>query len=217
MSTPPPSQPRDNDPPARPPVSPETPDSVIAAAGAPTVDATRPASSAGEGAGLGEEREVWRGRMSWKNLAGQWFLWGAGTLLLIWLWWRLRTPDSGAWFGWLVLIVILGAAAAMFVRGALRVYGTHYRLTSQRLFIERGILSRTTDQTELYRVDDVRTHQSLLNRVFGVGDVELVAPSDPTQPSIRIVGIEGPAAVAEHVRTQSRALRMKRSLFVEQM
>jgi membrane protein YdbS with pleckstrin-like domain len=95
----------------------------------------------------------------------------------------------------------------------LRVLGTYFRLTTQRLFIERGILSRTIDQTELIRVDDVRMHQSLLNRMFDVGTVMLLT-TDTTDRSVTIEGVKNPKEVAEAVRQQMRLLRGK-SVFVE--
>jgi len=178
-----------------------------------------PAPTAGSDltAALGEERELWRGRMSWKHQAGHLLVWTAAAIVLIWVWAHFHQPDSSPWFGRVVLLLILGSGAGLFARSALTVYRTRYRLTTQRLFIEQGILGKTIDQTELYRVDDVRTHQSFLDRIFGVGDVELLATSESTQPALRLVGIADPNLGAEHVRANSRALRMKRSLFGEQM
>lgn len=172
-----------------------------------------PGSDRGE---LGEEHDVWRGRMSWKHLTGHWILWGAAAVLLCWLWWHFRTPESTPWFGRIVALLVLGAAAGLYVKSAITVHWKRYRLTTQRLFIETGILGRTTDQTELFRVDDVRIHQGPFDRLFGIGDVELVAPSDSTQASVRVVGIMNPSEVAEHIRRHSRELRMRRSIFLEQ-
>jgi membrane protein YdbS with pleckstrin-like domain len=184
---------------------------------APAKASTEPPAAGDLAAVLGEERELWRGRMSWKRQAGHLVVWAVAAIVLVWVWTYFRQPGSGPWLGRIILLLILGSGAGVFVHSALVVYRIRYRLTTQRLFVDQGILGRTTDQTELYRVDDVRTHQGLFDRIFGVGDVELVAPSESTQPSLRLVGIADPAVVAEHVRTHSRALRMKRSLFVEQM
>lgn len=175
-------------------------------------------SAAGDVAAvLGEERELWRGRMSWRHQVGHLVAWMVASIALVWAWLHFRQPEMGPWPSRVVLLLILGSGAGLLARSALVVYRVRYRLTTQRLFVHQGILSRTTDQTELYRVDDVRMRQALFDRLFGVGDVVLVAPSDSTQPCVRLAGIVDPTTVAEHIRTQSRALRMKRSLFVEQM
>ena len=105
----------------------------------------------------------------------------------------------------------------IFVLGGLfiRIWQTHYRLTSQRLFIERGILSRTMDQTELIRVDDVRMQQSFVNRIFNIGTV-LLMTTDVTDRAVAITGIKDPIRVTELIRQQMRTLRGK-SLFVENL
>jgi len=100
-------------------------------------------------------------------------------------------------------------------RVAWRILQKGYRLTSERLFIEIGVLSRTVDQTELVRVDDVRVHQSLMDRVFGLGSVEVVS-TDATDRNVMIEGIADPDRVAEMVRENMRSLRRK-SLFVENL
>ena len=105
-------------------------------------------------------------------------------------------------------ISILGGAIV-------RILQTHYRLTTQRLFIDRGILSRSMDQTELLRVDDVRMLQSFVNRIFNIGTVLLVT-TDVTDRSVAIVGIKDPIRVTELIRQQMRTLRGK-VLVVENM
>lgn len=169
-----------------------------------------------DGPSLGEELELWHGRTSWRNHARTWLLWAVVVVLLLWAWLHFRSQVEGAWLGKTVFLLILASGLGLFVPTAWQVYGTRYRLTNQRLFVGRGILGKTTDQTELIRVDDIRVHQTLLNRIFGVGDIELIS-TDPSEPSTRLVGVSGPAEIAEHVREHMRSLRMKRSLFVEHL
>ena len=97
----------------------------------------------------------------------------------------------------------------------LRIISRRYRLTSQRLFIERGILNQTIDQTELIRVDDVRLEKTLIDRVFGLGTVSLLS-TDVTDRLVVIEGIDNADRVAEAVRTNMRTQRGK-ALFVENL
>ena len=48
---------------------------------------------------------------------------------------------------------------------------TKYRLTEDRLFIEKGFLSKNEDEVRLYRILDLSLNRSLGQRIFGVGTI----------------------------------------------
>ena len=50
---------------------------------------------------------------------------------------------------------------------------TKYTITNQRITIAKGIIFRTVDEIELYRVKDVKVDYSLLNQLFNIGIVSL--------------------------------------------
>ena len=70
------------------------------------------------------------------------------------------------------VIVLIAALAVVVFVGLLRRAATHYLVTTQRLGIRRGILSRHVQQTQLDRVQNVNTNQSLLERILQVGTVD---------------------------------------------
>lgn len=90
---------------------------------------------------------------------------------------------------------------------------TRYKLTNERLIITNGFISRQTEQLELYRVNDVDTHQGFLERVFGVGDVRL-ATTDHSDPDPQLKDIASPARVMDLIRTASRAERQRRRVLL---
>ncbi len=92
-----------------------------------------------------------------------------------------------------------------------------YWLTVDRLFIRRGVLRRTTDQTELIRVDDIRVHQGVIDRLFGTGNVEVDCESDVTDARLVLAGVDDPTHVAELVRTGMQNLRRARGMFIEKI
>ena len=116
---------------------------------------------------MSEEQVVWQGHPS------QWrnFWWFLSCLLLI--------PIPFAFWMWL------------------ETRNTLYTLTDQRLKFTRGVLSKTTEDLELYRVRDTKFVQS----VCGLGQIELYT-TDETSPVIRLPFI----ANAEGVREQIRGL-----------
>ncbi|MEE9293755.1 MAG: PH domain-containing protein [Phycisphaerae bacterium] len=157
------------------------------------------------------EEDLWAGRTDWKHFAGGIAAWAALSLIalivsLAWL------PD-GWWLGTIGLIAVAGAVMA--VRIAATVYSTRYRLTTERLFIERGLIGVTKDQTELIRVDDVRVRKLLVDRIFDLGTVEVLT-TDQTDRSVAIAGVAAPDRVAELIRSNMRRAR-KKSLFIENL
>lgn len=105
-------------------------------------------------------------------------------------------------------------AVALLTRQLLIIFGVRYRLTSQRIFIDRGILSLVTDQTELIHVDDVRIRRSLIQRLCRVGTIE-VASNESEDDSVTLESIETPEEVSEALRRSVQAIRMRKTLFVE--
>lgn len=165
---------------------------------------------------LAQESDLWTGRTSAGHYAGRIILWGLANiafgLLVRWIMLRWGWPETSA-----AVWAIAGVAAisGVWVLGKvlLLILGQRYRLTSQRLFLERGILSRTVDQLELIRVDDVRIHKTMIDRLFGLGSVAIVS-TDATDRNIVLTGIAGADQVAEGIRDSTRVLR-QRSLYVE--
>jgi membrane protein YdbS with pleckstrin-like domain len=118
---------------------------------------------------------------------------------------------------WLLIASALGLLWCLWVAGkmVLEPLALHYWVTIDRLFIRRGILSRTTDQMELIRVDDIRMTQGLIDQVLGIGNVEVVAATDRTDGDITLFGVAEPAKVAELIRENMRKLRQRRGMYVE--
>jgi len=175
------------------------------------------AGDRGQAAQALPEQDLWAGRMHWQSSIGRvllWLLLNVGVIVAVYyaprFEWLTQQRLNGAIGGFFALTTIY-MLGGLFVR----ILQTRYRLTSQRLFIEKGILSRTMDQTELIRVDDVRMQQSFVNRIFNIGTV-LLMTTDVTDRSVDIIGIKDPIRVSELIRQQMRTLRGK-SLFVENL
>lgn len=165
----------------------------------------------------GPEKDLWSGRTHWMHHAGRFSFWLVLTIAAC-VGAVALNKSMQLGFAGMALAVVLAALFLLLVvcgKPILEIMGTHYRLTTQRLFIERGILSKTVDQTELLRVDDVRLHKTVIDRVFGLGSVAIVS-TDATDREILISGIREADKVAEGIRVRMRRLRNK-TLFVEQL
>jgi uncharacterized membrane protein YdbT with pleckstrin-like domain len=63
-----------------------------------------------------------------------------------------------------VVVIALGA-------GYVKRLFTTYTITNHRLHIRRGIVARAEQQTQINRVQNVNTHQSVLQRMLVIGNV----------------------------------------------
>jgi membrane protein YdbS with pleckstrin-like domain len=89
----------------------------------------------------------------------------------------------------------------------------HYRLTTHRLVIERGILSKTDDRILLVDVDDITVRQGLIDRMLNIGTVVLNT-SDATSPVLTMRGIENARRVGDMIDEARRAERSRRGVYM---
>jgi uncharacterized membrane protein YdbT with pleckstrin-like domain len=56
-----------------------------------------------------------------------------------------------------------------------------YEVTAERLIVRRGIVFKSIDEVELYRIKDVRMDFSLLNQWAGIGTICLTSSDETTR------------------------------------
>lgn len=139
-------------------------------------------------------------------------LWSGHSSQWVHLWWYLfciilaAAAVVGAFFtAGLSLVGLLIPLAMWIVRWWLT-RTTHYELTTQRLRKTSGILNRTLDELELYRVKDYSVEMPLFMRIFGLGNIRLVT-SDATTPVVEIPAIKGAMELRELLRAAVQAER----------
>ena len=93
--------------------------------------------------------------------------------------------------------------APALVFGFVKRMATTYLVSTQRLYIRRGILSKRMQQTRIDRVQNVNTDQSLRERLLRVGTVDFdTAGTDDSE--FRFVGIANPSHVVAAVDRAQR-------------
>ena len=83
---------------------------------------------------------------------------------------------------------------------------TVYTLTDQRLQFTRGVLSKATEDLELYRVRDTKFHQGFIERLLDLGDIVLYT-TDASTPVIALSFIQDADGVREIIRRLVEARR----------
>ena len=107
---------------------------------------------------------------------------------------------SGVGLALVVGAVLLGL---VLLYGFVKRMSTTYLVSTQRLYIRRGMLSKRVQQTRIDRVQNVNTDQSLRERILRVGTVDFdTAGSDDSE--FRFVGIASPANVVAAVDRAQR-------------
>ena len=86
---------------------------------------------------------------------------------------------------WLLAIVTLGILALWYWA---RARSVRYRVTTQRVIVESGLLSKRLDQIDLYRIHDYVVERPIGQRLAGTGNLVLQTV-DRTTPSIRLAGL----------------------------
>ena len=109
-------------------------------------------------------------------------------------------PSQWQNLGWFLACLLLVPIPFAFWKW-LETRHTVFTLTDQRLKFTRGVLTRTTEDLELYRVRDTRFEQGFFERLLGLGRIRLYT-TDETSPEIVLPFI----AEAESVRERIRAL-----------
>jgi hypothetical protein len=88
---------------------------------------------------------------------------------------------------------------------------TKYSLSAERVFVSKGLIKTTYEQTMLYRVVDVKCSITLWQRFFGVGTVTILS-NDKSGPEVVLCNIQNPLHVKEMVHHLVEAIRQQKDI-----
>jgi membrane protein YdbS with pleckstrin-like domain len=109
---------------------------------------------------------------------------------------------------WLAVVCTLGVAFLVYW---IRSISTTYEITTQRVKVERGLLSKVKENVELFRIDHFDLHKPLGMRLVGHCALHLRS-SDPSFPSVMILGIPNLESLADTLRECSLRERTRRKV-----
>lgn len=161
------------------------------------------------------EQTLWNGSPSWLLHLGKVIIWGILGIvlpaLIIYLWTNGQQNPKLDMFFW---IFVLGSFIIPFAIIFIKIFDTrftNYSLTSERLIIKKGILTRTTDEIELYRVKDIRLVEPFLQRLVGLSVIEITS-SDRSNPNLSLSGIKNGDELRNNLRNQVERLRTNKNV-----
>src|SRR5947208_335615 len=91
------------------------------------------------------------------------------------------------------------------------VHSTRYRITNYRIDHERGLLSKNIDTLELWHVEDIHFHQSLIDRLVNTGDITVLSHDDTT-PRLELNGVPNPRPLFESLKQRIIAVKRQRGV-----
>jgi membrane protein YdbS with pleckstrin-like domain len=107
---------------------------------------------------------------------------------------------------WVVVAFTLGIAYLFYW---IQSISTTYQITTQRVRVERGILSKLKENVELFRIDHFDLHKPLAMRLAGQCLLHLRS-SDTSFPTVIILGIPNLESLADTLRECSLRERTRR-------
>ena len=146
---------------------------------------------------LRDETMIWEGHPTWRAMLSFHIKWFAITLLLFALlvgidWIGLDLPASGIGF-----VLVVGIALTV-LAGWLQRFFTQYMITTKRLHIRRGLLSKTESSTNVDRIQNITVTQSPVDRIMRVGTIDFdTAGEDANRFAFR--GVNDPQDLRERI------------------
>jgi membrane protein YdbS with pleckstrin-like domain len=116
-------------------------------------------------------------------------------------------PITSAW-QWVAVACTLGIAWVVYW---LHSMALRYEISTQRVRIERGLLSTVKDSVEIFRIDHFDLHRPLGIRLLGNCQLHLRS-SDTSFPTIILEGIPNLEALADTLRECSLRERTRRKV-----
>jgi uncharacterized membrane protein YdbT with pleckstrin-like domain len=138
------------------------------------------------------ERVIFQGHPSWRAILGFYL---KGILVAAVLGAIAKLAGAG---GGTVFLIVLAVIAITVLAGFVKRVATTYTITTRRLNIKRGILSREIQETRLERVQNVNYRQSIYQRLMQIGDVDFDTAATDDYNFV-FVGVADPGDVVHRV------------------
>ncbi|MDG2535392.1 PH domain-containing protein [Sphingomonas sp. HITSZ_GF] len=107
------------------------------------------------------------------------------------------TLVGAAW----VAPLLLAVAIVVLILKWFENLGVAYEITEDRLILHKGILQKSIDEIELYRVKDVRIDFSIINQLADIGTISIASSDETTR--------EAPLVIRDVAKARLRRERLR--------
>lgn len=122
-------------------------------------------------------------RPSWAYFTG---VYSVGLIVLV------LSVAADAW-GVVVIALFVTPLVALLQR-----FRHEYTITNQRIIARSGIIARNTQELALHHIRAINVHQSIADRILGIGRIEITSAADE-RGVIVIEGISNPVHIKEEI------------------
>jgi uncharacterized membrane protein YdbT with pleckstrin-like domain len=147
---------------------------------------------------MGNEAVIWEGHPTWRATLSFHFKGILLTLVLVLLIVLVRWlgADISAAIPAAVFVVGIGLTVSV---GWIHRFFTQYAITTKRLHIRQGILSKTESSTNVDRIQNITVRQSPVDRIMRVGSIEFETASDTPSDRFSFIGVNTPQSLREEI------------------
>jgi uncharacterized membrane protein YdbT with pleckstrin-like domain len=144
------------------------------------------------------ESVIFEGRPSWRSIVSFYLL---GLVL------AAAAGVIGALAGSVGLGVGIGVGVfvVVVIAGFLKRFFTKYTITTRRLRVQRGVLTRNIQETRVDRLQDHSIRQTILERMLRVGTIDFDTSGEGTQGDMfRFAGVAHPESIIVQIDRVAR-------------
>lgn len=120
----------------------------------------------------------------------------------------------GTLAGWVTLLLCLvGVGLILILIKWIANMALTYEVTEDRLILHKGILAKSIDEIELYRVKDVRIDFTIINQMADIGTITITSSDETTRDAPLVIrDVDHARARRESLRDLVNAARRQRGV-----
>jgi len=147
---------------------------------------------------MGNETVIWEGHPTWRAMLSFHIKWFVITLLLFGLLVVVDSIGVDLPTSVIGLVLVAGIGLTILAGWADRFF-TQYTITTKRLHIRRGVLSKTESSTNVDRIQNITVKQSPVDRIMKVGSIDFDTASDDASDRFAFNGVNEPQGLRERI------------------
>jgi uncharacterized membrane protein YdbT with pleckstrin-like domain len=147
---------------------------------------------------MGSEAVIWEGHPTWRAMLSFHIKWFVVTLVFFVLFVLARSLGLGLPYALIGAVLLVGIALTVAV-GWIHRFFTQYTITTKRLNIRRGVLSKTESSTNVDRIQNITVKQSPVDRIMKVGSIDFDTAGDEASDRFSFLGVNHPQDLRERI------------------